>query len=278
MDDSESILKSSIELSELPTPKQLRSRKMTKAFVAMSGGIDSTTVFHYAMGNYDEVEAISIDYGQRHKKEADFAKETCRDFKVKHTTLKVNNLNPANTMLTDSNVEIPDIDYADIKGVSPTYVPFRNGNIMAQITAYAQAEVKQRIDAYADINTMDVEPSMADIEHAMTVHKDFATVLVGIHAEDAKNWAYPDCTPEFFGAMANAVYIGTYFTVRLSAPILFNTKEQIIKWGTELGVDWSNTWSCYAGGDKHCGTCPTCRARKAGFIAAGVYDPTEYAS
>ena len=78
--------------------------------------------------------------------------------------------------------------------------------------------------------------------------------------------------------MANAIYIGTYHKIRLHTPLAWLDKEQIIRWGTHLNVNWRDTWSCYKGEQWHCGVCPTCRARRDGFIKAGVEDPTKYAS
>jgi 7-cyano-7-deazaguanine synthase len=104
-----------------------------------------------------------------------------------------------------------------------------------------------------------------------------AIIYFGAHAEDAERSAYPDCTFQFTGAMANAIDVGTYHRVQLNVPWQFMTKDQIIKMGAELGTPYHMTWSCYAGGDLHCGVCPTCRARREAFIRAGVNDPTEYA-
>src|SRR5690606_32391056 len=100
----------------------------------------------------------------------------------------------------------------------------------------------------------------------------------GAHAEDAQNWAYPDCTPEFIGAMANAIFIGSYQRLRLWAPLMNMQKYQIVRVGADLGVPFHLTTSCYKGGDKHCGTCPTCISRKGAFIRANVPDPTVYAA
>ena len=91
---------------------------------------------------------------------------------------------------------------------------------------------------------------------------DAEAVYYGAHAEDAKNWAYPDCTPEFIGAQANAIYIGTYHKIRLHTPWMWLRKDEIITDGERLGVPWHLTWSCYKGGEFHCGSCPTCLARK----------------
>lgn len=222
-----------------------------QGFVLLSGGIDSTTAFAIALRECAEVTAISIDYGQRHKKEIERAREIAHSYDCEHIVLSIGDA-LGTSMLTTDEV-IPDVTYDEIVGVSPTYVPFRNGYMLSRITAYA-------------VNALGKNPS-----------KDSACIYIGTHAEDAKNWAYPDCTPEFIGAMANAIYIGTYYSVRLKAPLNYMSKADIIALGNKLGVDHSLTWSCYAGGEKHCGKCPTCYARKAAFIAAGVEDRTEYA-
>jgi 7-cyano-7-deazaguanine synthase len=105
-----------------------------------------------------------------------------------------------------------------------------------------------------------------------------AVVAFGAHAEDAHNWAYPDCTPEFIGPFGAAVFIGTYQKVRLVAPLMLMNKCEIVELGVRLNAPLAKTWSCYRGGEKHCGTCPTCRARKQAFRDAGEPDPTVYAA
>jgi 7-cyano-7-deazaguanine synthase len=107
--------------------------------------------------------------------------------------------------------------------------------------------------------------------------KDSVGIFFGAHAEDAANWAYPDCTPEFIGAMANAIYVGTYYTVRLYTPIMWMSKAEVVRWGNELQVPFDMTWSCYKGGDLQCGECPTCISRHNAFLDAGIPDPTTYA-
>lgn len=250
---------------------------MTKAFVLLSGGVDSTTCLHIAAGMFDEVEAISIDYGQKHKKEMDYARRQAESIGANHLILNIQGiLDGKGVMLTDQDTAIPDIDYADIEGVSPTYVPFRNGTLLSLITAHAQKWVMQDIDRQKDSNAIDgLYPSDQQLLDNM---KDSCGVFFGAHAEDAFNWAYPDCTPEFIGAMGNAIYTGTYYTVRLFAPLMSLSKAQVIEWGNRLDVNYAETWSCYAGGDVHCGTCPTCRARKTAFRDAGMIDPTFYAA
>lgn len=281
---------------------------MKKAFVLLSGGMDSTTCLHQAIFDYmpedpgiqlmygDKsivaealrhaepgrleipwVEAISIYYGQRHKKEMEYAKSTCARLGIKHTILDVGSLLRGDSvMLTDDSrgkVDVPNISYDQIKGVSPTYVPFRNGLMLSALTAHAQKWVNEQNKVYgADVETIHLQGMGADIGE-----KPMAGIYFGAHAEDAHNWAYPDCTPEFIGAMANSIYIGSYMQIRLHTPIQWSSKAGVVTLGESLGVDWKNTWSCYKGEELHCGTCPTCLARKEAFQAAGVADPTPYA-
>lgn len=226
---------------------------MKKAFVLLSGGMDSTTCLHIAKKDCNDVEAISVNYGQRHYKELAYARKTCKKFNIPHKVLDIKGVvDGKGISLTDTSEILPDASYNELEGVSPTYVPFRNGLLLAMIAAYAQKDF------------LNVEG------------KDLAGVYFGAHAEDALNWAYPDCTPEFIGAMANAIYTGTYYQVRLVAPLMTLSKSQIVAWGSHLGVDWADTWSCYSGGVLHCGTCPTCRSRREAFIKAKEEDPTQY--
>lgn len=225
---------------------------MTKALVLLSGGVDSTTTLYYAANAYGRanVSAVSFDYGQRHIKELEVARKLFvqGDFGGKHHIVKI----PYAQMevvsaLTDGTREIPKVSYAEIEGISPAYVPFRNGTMIALATAVAAS------------NEIDI-------------------ILAGPHAEDAENWAYPDCTLEFMGAMANAVYVGTYHKQRLLTPLLFMSKDEVVTMGMNLGAPLYDTWSCYIGGDKHCGVCPTCRARQQAFSRGGWEDHTDYAA
>lgn len=277
---------------------------MRKAFVLLSGGLDSTTCLYQAIYDYkpediqvqyvhdmldnhtaaptiDWVEAVSVYYGQRHKKEMEYAKSTCKSLGIKHSILDVGALLRGDSvMLTDDSrgkVEVPNIDYAEIKGVSPTYVPFRNGLMLSALTAHAQKWVNGQNEFLKTV-WQNQHGSLQDY-NASEINKNVAAgIYFGAHAEDAHNWAYPDCTPEFIGAMANAIYIGSYMQIRLHTPLEWCTKAQVVTLGDSLGVPFENTWSCYKGEPLHCGTCPTCRSRKQAFEAAGVKDPTEYAA
>jgi 7-cyano-7-deazaguanine synthase len=236
---------------------------MRRAFVLLSGGIDSTTCLYKAWSNdeWDRVEGVSLFYGQRHRKEIEYARRSCAWLGIPHHTLDVSSIVPR-TMLTDPAADVPSISYGQITGVSPTYVPYRNGLLLSAVTSFV---VGKRLEAIGDVKTM-WDPAYE------------WGIYFGAHAEDAQNWAYPDCTPEFIGAQANAIYTGTYGGIRLHTPLEWLNKREIIQLGESLGVRWQDTWSCYKGEALHCGTCPTCRARRDGFVAAGVKDPTEYAA
>ena len=222
-----------------------------KAYVCLSGGLDSSTVLAIAVANHgpEEVTAISIDYGQRHKKELEQAALVCKDFGVEHRNIQLPNI--PKSMLTDATSEVPKMSYSDIQGVSPTYVPFRNGLMLATLASIASPQPNSDEEAH---------------------------IYFGAHAEDAANDAYPDCRLDFIGTMGAAIYIGSYHRVRLHAPLIEMSKADVVCKGDELGVPFELTWSCYKGEELHCGECPTCLARKAAFEEAGVPDPTEYAA
>jgi 7-cyano-7-deazaguanine synthase len=224
---------------------------MTKAFVLHSGGLDSSVALSMAVMNHgaDKVTSVSVDYGQRHRKEMMYADMLCAAIsqEIERVTLRIEDM--PKSMLTDRHVEVPNVSYAELpSGVSPTYVPFRNGQLLSKVAALA---------------------SMYDGQ---------SVIYCGMHAEDAERDAYPDCTLHFIGAMSAAIYIGTYHKVRVNAPFLSMSKADIVSLGDELGVPFEMTWSCYKGEDLHCGTCPTCRSRIDAFKIAEVYDPTTYAS
>jgi len=228
-------------------------------FVLLSGGIDSSTCLAYAVRDCgrENVIAISINYGQRHQKELSQAMKVAAYFSVPHEIHDIVGIPKAG--LTDHHAVIPSVSYAELQGVSPTYVPFRNGQLISRIAGIAahRIEVANR--------------GRLEIDHPWE-----GRIYFGAHAEDAAGDAYPDCRLDFVGAMGAAVYIGTYHQVRIAAPLIQMFKDEIVLAGEKLGVPWHLTWSCYKGEEVHCGVCPTCRARKAGFQKAGVKDPTIY--
>lgn len=222
---------------------------MPKAYVLLSGGIDSSTCLAQAVLDWDGlVCGVSFHYGQRHFKEIEHAQKVADALDCAFITKDISGI-VGKGGLTDNSLVIPPKSYDELDpGVSPTYVPFRNGTLLSCITSLASTD------------------------------PECEAVYFGAHADDAANWAYPDCTPEFIGGMANAIYIGTYHKIRLYTPLIFLNKAQIVARGRTLGTPYELTWSCYEGGELHCGVCPTCRSRREGFDLAGVEDPTEYAS
>lgn len=250
---------------------------MYSAYVLLSGGVDSTTALYKAHSKHvSDMMAISIDYGQRHVKELEGAIKSCEMLGIDYHRIDASSLMPK-TMLTDKSQDLPDASYADLPaGISPTYVPFRNGMILSLAAAFIQghiqieeAKCKAGLRGSIRYGQMFKDPGQLRKE---------IELYYGAHAEDSANWAYPDCTPEFNGAMANAIFIGSYQNIRLTTPLQWMEKHEVVTLGDSLGVDYANTWSCYAGEEVHCGTCPTCRARKDAFQLSGVTDPTDYAN
>lgn len=241
---------------------------MHKVFCLLSGGIDSSTTLAIAASEFPnaELEAVTVDYGQRHKREAECAKYQAERYGAAHSVLPMQGI--LTGMLVEKgkdNETIPEVSYAELpKGISPTYVSFRNGFMLSLMAAKAQSWVMEQ-EGFT--------PTKGDDDH----FKVEATIYAGFHADDAAGDAYPDCTLEFAGAMANAIYVGTYHKVRLRVPLIHMNKPDVVTRGAALGVDFSHTWSCYVGAEIHCGVCPTCRARKEAFELAGLLDPTSYA-
>ena len=255
-----------------------------KAYVLLSGGLDSTVCLHIAMQQAETVEAVSVNYGQRHKKEMEYAKSTCGRLGIAHTILDVGALLRGDmVMLTDDSrgkIDVPNISYGEIKGVSPTYVPFRNGLMLSALTAHAQKWVNQEIESLADhlesVGSVGINDKFSAKRQATEEMRDAVGLYFGAHADDAAGNAYPDCRASFTGAMACAIGIGSYDTIVLNVPLQWMSKQEIVEKGTKLGVDFANTWSCYRGDQYHCGVCPTCRSRREAFVTAGIDDPTIY--
>lgn len=221
---------------------------MSKAYVLLSGGMDSTTCLAMAIHEFGpaEVTAISIKYGQRHVKELTHARTIARELNVNWDIINLTGV-VGKGGLTDLNLIVPDMSYDELpEGISPTYVPFRNGLMLAALASRAQAD------------------------------KDARFIYYGAHSEDAARDAYPDCSQAFIQSMGDAIRIGTYGQITLRAPFMSLTKADIVEQGHQLKVPFELTWSCYKGGQIHCGTCPTCQSRIMAFDDAGIEDPTEY--
>ena len=201
--------------------------KHKRAFVLLSGGVDSATCLYLAREHMKKVggkvQAYSMNYGQRHLKETECAENLCKGLGIKFKVIDIRGF--ATGMLTDNTQIVPDISYDEIKGISPTYVPFRNGFMLSRLAAEAQ-QYANEVSTLFDPNE----------DGGNYVPEDLVWMYFGAHAEDSENWAYPDCTPEFIGAMANAIYIGTYRAVRLLTPFAFSSKADIIRTGRRLKV------------------------------------------
>ena len=223
-----------------------------KTAVLLSGGIDSTTALAQAVDTYgaENVIALSVLYGQKHKKELNCAEKIANYYGVQRISFDVTPLfsYSHNSLMEHSDKAVPQTSYAEqieeTKGRSPvsTYVPFRNGIFLSAAAGVA-------------------------------LSLDCERVVYGAHADDAAGAAYPDCSPAFFDAMKTAVYEGTGGGITLEAPFIHMNKADIVAEGLRLHVPYELTWSCYEGGDKPCGLCGTCRDREAAFVANGTIDP-----
>jgi 7-cyano-7-deazaguanine synthase len=251
---------------------------MHKVFVLLSGGVDSSTTLAIAKNDFpdDPIEAITVDYGQRHVREMESDIAIAKHYGATHHTLNLAGL--LQGMLVEkgeANEQIPDVSYADLpSGISPTYVSFRNGTMLSLLAARAQAWVMQQ-----EALEVEIAPHEAGYRQFKAVNVAEATLYCGVHADDGVNWAYPDCTPEFVGSMAAAILVGTYNKVRLRAPLQYLNKAAVVDIGLLYEVPFDKTWSCYKGEEKHCGICPTCRSRKDAFAEHGAEDrDVEYAA
>lgn len=215
-----------------------------KVIVLLSGGMDSAVALHQAMVDYEVVAALSADYGSKHNhKELPMAAEQAGRLGVRHEVASLTFMNDlfASDLLR-SGGEIPDGHYAE-ESMKQTVVPFRNGILLSVAAGFAES-----VGA--------------------------SGVVIAAHAGD--HAIYPDCRESFMAPMSEAIFQGTYAKVEVIRPFIMMTKTEIAARGAELGVDFSATWSCYKGGEIHCGTCGTCVERIEAFRDSGVNDPTVY--
>ena len=215
---------------------------MKDSVIIVSGGMDSITLLY---DKKDEIAlGISFDYGSNHNaREIPFAKMHCERLGIKHITINLDFMHQYfKSSLLDGAEAIPEGHYAD-DNMKSTVVPFRNG-IMLSIAI-----------GIAESNNLD-------------------QVFIANHGGD--HTIYPDCRPEFINAIDAAATAGTYNNVKVVAPYTQITKSDIARIGKKLGIDYTETWSCYKGGEVHCGKCGTCVERKEALAEAGIEDKTIY--
>jgi 7-cyano-7-deazaguanine synthase len=219
-----------------------------RAVCLLSGGLDSSTALAWAGSRGYDCCTIAFDYGQRHRRELQSAEAVAHHFgAVEHRVIAFDLRAFGGSSLT-SEAPVPQ------QGVDPTvipstYVPARNTIFLSFALAYAEV-------------------------------RDAQAIVLGINALDYSG--YPDCRPEYLEAMRNVAALGTKQGVEgkapeLLAPLITLGKADIVRLGTQLGVPWELTWSCYLGGERACGLCDSCRLRLKGFAEAGLVDPLPYA-
>lgn len=216
-----------------------------KVVVLVSGGMDSVTALYEAAARQEVVAGLSFDYGSKHnRREIPLARHHCEVQGIPHRVIALGFINELFASdLLQSGGEIPEGHYEE-ETMKATVVPFRNGIMLAVAAGYAE--------------------SIGAGGLAIAAHS-------GDHA------IYPDCRENFMAAMGEAIFLGTYAGIELIRPFIAMRKEEIAARGHELGVDFAQTWSCYKGGEIHCGRCGTCVERREAFHLAGLPDPTRYA-
>ena len=210
--------------------------------LVLSGGLDSTTMLY----EYKQriALALSFHYGSNHNdRELAFARLHCERLGIRHIVIPLDFISRYfHSSLLAGAGAVPDGGYAE-DNMRSTVVPFRNGIMLSIAVGMAENEGLQY-------------------------------VMMANHSGD--HTIYPDCRPEFVGAMDKAAQAGTWNNVRLLTPYTLLTKAGIAKRGKQLGIDYSETWSCYKGGEHHCGTCGTCVERRQALAEAGINDTTVY--
>ena len=222
---------------------------MKKAVVLLSGGLDSTTALYLAKKEGFEVYAISFDYGQRHDKELECAKNVAEEAGVADYIVVKTNMNTwGGSALTDSSIEVPEGNI-ESKEIPVTYVPARNMIFLSFAASYAEV-----------VGAQDMFIGVSEVDYS----------------------GYVDCRQEFLDSMEKTINLATVCgaeqgkKIRIRAPFISMTKAEEVKLGMELGVDYGKTWSCYNGEEEACGTCDSCKLRLAAFESAGHKDPIKY--
>ena len=220
-----------------------------KCVVPISGGIDSTVLLHHAVkcGEYrDGVYAISFNYGQRHKRELEYARRTVQDLNVPHKVINLDFFRQVvdSSSLTNNNIKVAKT--RDVLGDAQTvnYVPFRNQMLLSICCAVAES-----------------------------VEAD--TVFHGAAQIDTQS-GFWDGSKEFLSSINELTSLNRKHKVKVEAPLIELSKKEIIHWGIGMDVDFKDTWTCYEGEEKACGECTACSSRLKGFVDIGIRDPLDY--
>lgn len=216
--------------------------KMKDSIIVVSGGMDSVTLLHEYK---DRIAlAVTFDYGSNHNaREIECARYNCRQLGIEHIVIPLMFMRQyfKSSLLSGADA-IPEGHYAE-ENMKSTVVPFRNGIMLAVACGLAESR---------------------GLKHVMLAN----------HGGD--HTIYPDCRPGFVDAMSKAMSEGTFDGVTIIAPYTKISKSDIARRGKELGLDYAHTYSCYKGGEKHCGKCGTCVERREALAEAGIPDPTDY--
>lgn len=215
-----------------------------KVLVVYSGGLDSTCLMFEYLNAGHKVRALSVNYGQRHGKELEAAKNICAAFEIPHEVADLTALLPllGGSSQTDPSIPVPEGHYT-AETMKATVVPNRNMILLA-------------------------------VAAARCLSLKFDAVAYAAHSGD--HAIYPDCRPIFVKSMKSSIALCDLRGIDLHAPYVFKTKAEIVKSGESNHVPFALTWSCYKGGTLHCGKCGTCVERIEAFQLAGVPDPTVY--
>ena len=215
-----------------------------KVIVLVSGGMDSVAALYHARTEHDVVGTLSFDYGSKHNhREIPFARRHSDALGVPHTVISLKFMAEYfKSDLLQSGGAVPDGHYEEAN-MKSTVVPFRNGIMLSIAAGFAES-----------VEAKGVVIAAPSGDHAIS----------------------PDCRESFMKAMAEAIETGTYAGISLLRPFIHMRKEDIAKQGHMLGVDFSQTWSCYKGEETHCGTCGTCVERREAYLLAGIADSTTY--
>jgi 7-cyano-7-deazaguanine synthase len=212
------------------------------ALLVLSGGMDSVTMLYDFSDSIDL--AVTFNYGSNHNmREMECARYHCRNLGIELVEIDLSFIGQYFHSSLLSGADAVPVGEYDFDNMKSTVVPFRNGIMLAAAAGLAES-------------------------------RGLKAVMIANHAGD--HAIYPDCRETFVKAMGSAIAAGTYDSIELRAPYTLLSKIQIAEKGKELGVDYGHTYSCYKGGEHHCGCCGTCIERRQALAEAGIADPTIY--